>query len=306
VPELPEVETVVRGLRKALPGRSIVGVRLGKTDFIDDPAALEELLPGSRIARVERFGKYIRLELSASESVDGSDAPGGSGNRNRRQHLIVHLGMTGRLRVVAAHEPSPPHTHGFFELDDGRELRYTDARRFGRILLLPDSEIAAFCGRLGQDPLRISTSALTRGLAGRRAKIKALLLDQGIVCGVGNIYADESLWLARIHPARLAARLTSAEVDRLRRAMSSVLRAAIRLRGSSVSNFVDADGNPGGYQGRHRVYHRHGRACARCGGKIRRMLVAGRSSHFCPRCQPPPRTKRARASQRLKAARRLR
>jgi formamidopyrimidine-DNA glycosylase len=195
--------------------------------------------------------------------------------------------MTGRLVVVAANQPCPPHTHGFFALDDGRELRYTDPRRFGRILVVPDSGIAAFCGRLGEDPLQISLPAFIRRLAGRRAKIKALLLDQRVVCGIGNIYADESLWLARVHPARLAARLSADEVSRLRQAMRSVLRAAIRLRGSSISDFVDSEGNPGGYQGRHRVYHRHGRPCFRCGAVIRRMLVAGRSSHFCPRCQPP-------------------
>src|SRR6266436_4707046 len=120
MPELPEVETVVRGLRITLPGRTIVAVRLGKTDFIDDPATLEKLLPGSRIALVDRFGKYIRLELARP----AAPAPDG------RQHLIVHLGMTGRLRVVAAQEPCAPHTHGFFKLDDGRELRYTDPRRF--------------------------------------------------------------------------------------------------------------------------------------------------------------------------------
>ncbi len=292
MPELPEVETVVRGLRGALPGRTIVTVRLGKTDFIDDPVALQELLPGSRIAAVERFGKYIRLEL----------APGSAAAyRNGRYHLVVHLGMTGRLIVVAANQPCLPHTHGFFALDDGRELRYTDPRRFGRILVVPDSGIAAFCGRLGEDPLQISLAALVARLAGRRAKIKALLLDQRVVCGVGNIYADESLWLARVHPARLAARLSADEVSRLRRAMRSVLRAAIRLRGSSISDFVDSEGNLGGYQGRHRVYHRHGSPCARCGSIIRRMLVAGRSSHFCPRCQPPPRGQRHPRLQRLNA-----
>ena len=284
MPELPEVETVVRGLRAALPGRTIVAVRLGKTDFIDDPVAVEQLLPGSRISSVERFGKYIRLQLTPRKRHV---------RQNEGRHLVVHLGMTGRLVVVAANQPCLAHTHGFFALDDGRELRYTDPRRFGRMLIVPDSELAAFCGRLGEDPLRISLPALTERLAGRRAKIKALLLDQRVVCGVGNIYADESLWLARIHPARLAARLSAAEVSRLRQAMRTVLRAAIRMRGSSISNFVDSDGNPGSYQGRHRVYHRHGRPCARCGTPIRRILIAGRSSHFCPKCQPaaaPPKT----------------
>ena len=284
MPELPEVETVVRGLRAALPGRSIVAVRLGKTDFIDDPIALGEFLPGRRIASVERIGKFIRLELAAGNGASKADAP---------LHLMVHLGMTGRLVVRGAGEPVAPHTHGFFELDDGRELRYTDIRRFGRILLVRDSMVAEFRGRLGEDALEISAEAFRQRLAGRRARIKALLLDQRVLRGVGNIYADESLWQARIHPARLAAKLDKAEVERLRRCVQRVLRDAIRLRGSSISDFVDSDGRPGKYQQRHRVYDREGKACYRCGSKVRCVLVAGRSSHFCPRCQPPPRSKRA-------------
>jgi formamidopyrimidine-DNA glycosylase len=283
MPELPEVETVVRGLRIALPGRSIVAVRLGKTDFIDDPAALSELLPGKRIASVERVGKFIRIELVSAAASASPDAP---------LNFIVHLGMTGRLVVRHADEPIAPHTHGFFQLDDGRELRYTDIRRFGRILLVPDSMIATFRGELGAEPLEISAVEFERRLSGRRARIKALLLDQSVLRGIGNIYADESLWRARIHPARLAARLSVRELVRLRQAIQGVLRSAIRLRGSSISDFVDADGNPGEYQKWHRAYGRLGKPCFRCGSKIRRAIVAGRSSYFCPRCQPPPRPKR--------------
>ena len=171
---------------------------------------------------------------------------------------MVHLGMTGRLSVREASDPPAPHTHGFFELDDGRELRYTDVRRFGRILLVPEPMMAAFRGQLGADALRISVADFRRQLAGRRARIKALLLDQRVFRGLGNIYADESLWQARIHPARLAARLSGAELARLRQAIGQVLRAAIRHRGSSISNFVDAEGNAGSYQQRHRAYGREG------------------------------------------------
>jgi formamidopyrimidine-DNA glycosylase len=279
MPELPEVETVVRGLRPVLPGRNIVAVRLGKTDFIDDPVALGELLPGKRITSVERIGKFIHMQLAPDAGA--------------RLNLIVHLGMTGRLGVRDANEPAPPHTHAFFDLDDGRELRYTDIRRFGRILLVPDTGMEEFRRRLGEDALNISAADFHRLLAGRRARIKALLLDQRVFRGIGNIYADESLWQARIHPARLAARLSDSELARLRKAIHRVLRTAIRHRGSSISDFVDAEGNRGKYQQQHRAYDREGQPCSRCGRSIRRAIVAGRSSYFCPHCQPAPRSRRA-------------
>ena len=197
MPELPEVETVVRGLRVSLPGRSILDVRLGKTDFIDDPVALGEQLPGSRISDVTRLGKFISIDLipCAPES-----------NLRERFYLVIHLGMTGQLMVRAAGDPVPPHTHVFFALDDGRELRYTDIRRFGRILLVPESRVAAFRDHLGAEPLEITLEEFRARFGSRRARVKALLLDQGVLRGVGNIYADESLFRARIHPARLAGR----------------------------------------------------------------------------------------------------
>jgi formamidopyrimidine-DNA glycosylase len=292
MPELPEVETVVRGLRGVLPGRSIVSVRLGKTDFIDDPAALGEHLPGRRIIAVERIGKFIRVELATVEKGEARSAPAEktSGDLN----LMVHLGMTGRLAVRAPNEPVAPHTHGFFDLDDGNELRYTDIRRFGRILLVPAEGLPEFQSRLGEDALFVSAREFSRRLAGRRARIKALLLDQKSLRGMGNIYADESLWRARIHPARLAANLKEEEVARLHQAIRQVLRTAIKLGGSSISDFLDAEGKPGSYQMRHRVYGREGEKCFRCGAIVRRIIVAGRSSHFCPRCQPAPRPPRKR------------
>jgi formamidopyrimidine-DNA glycosylase len=280
MPELPEVETIVRGLRTVLPGRTIISVRLGKTDFIKEPLALAELIPGRRIETVDRLGKFIRVQLSAGATAKSSE---------RQLNLIVHLGMTGWLGVRRAEDPIAPHTHAFFELDDGRELRYTDIRRFGQMLLVGSDKIDAFTGLLGHEPLEISMAEFGKRLAGRRARIKALLLDQSVFRGIGNIYADESLWQARIHPACLAARLNSAELARLRKAIRRVLQNAIKDRGSSISNFVDAEGQPGEYQQRHRAYGRQGKPCFRCGAKIRRAIVAGRSSHFCPRCQPAPR-----------------
>ena len=281
MPELPEVETVVRGLRASLPGCRIVTVRLGKTDFIYDPAALERDLPGACIESVARYGKFVLLHLGPGNGADGA--------AGERSCLVVHLGMTGQLVPRRAEEPPLPHTHAFFALDDGRELRYTDIRRFGRLALVPEARLAHFLGGLGLDPLEATEREFRQRLAGRRAMIKALLLDQRIFRGMGNIYADESLWRARIHPVRHAARLTPAQVAQLHRAIRETLRAAIRLRGSSVSNYLDAEGRPGEYQRRHRVYRREGKACPRCGTKVRRVVVAGRSSYFCPRCQPAPR-----------------
>jgi formamidopyrimidine-DNA glycosylase len=280
MPELPEVETIVRGLRTVLPGRTIVSVRQGKTDFIEDPLALAELLPGRRIETVERLGKFIRLQLSAGAAAKSPE---------RQINLIVHLGMTGWLGVRRLEDPVAPHTHVFFELEDGRELRYTDIRRFGEMRLVGSDQIDAFTGLLGQEPLEVSKADFVKRLAGRRARIKALLLDQSVFRGIGNIYADESLWQARIHPARLASGLKPEELVRLRKAIRGVLQHAIADRGSSISNFVDAEGQPGEYQQRHRAYGREGKACFRCGAKIRRAIVAGRSSYFCPRCQPAPR-----------------
>ena len=280
MPELPEVETIVRGLRTVLPGRTILSVRLGKTDFIEDPAALADLLPGRRIEAVERLGKFIRLQLRAGT---GAKRP------ERQLSFIIHLGMTGWLGVRPRDDLVVPHTHVFLELEDGRELRYTDIRRFGQMRLVGDDQLDAFRDRLGQEPLEISAKDFSASVAGRRARIKALLLDQSVFRGIGNIYADESLWQARVHPARLGARLRPAELAGLRKAIRSVLQHAILDRGSSISNFVDAEGQPGEYQRRHRVYGRDGKPCFRCGTKIQRAIVAGRSSYFCPHCQRAPR-----------------
>ena len=285
MPELPEVETVVRGLRASLPGRTILDVRLGKTDFIDDPVALGERLPGSRILGVTRLGKFIAIDLVPV---------GAATDATERLYLVIHLGMTGQLMTRLANDPVPPHTHAFFGLDDGHELRYTDVRRFGRMLLVPESQIAVFRERLGAEPLEISLTEFCARFGSRGARVKALLLDQGILRGVGNIYADESLFRARIHPARIARNLTQTQLAALHRAIREILTSAIRLRGSSVSDYVDSDGRRGEFQFRHRVYQREGKACVRCREKIRRVIVAGRSSHFCPRCQPAPRLRKNR------------
>jgi len=274
-----------------LPGKRILQVRLGKTDFIDEPEALEASLPGSKIVSVKRHGKFIVLDLEPSDGVAQNFS------------FLIHLGMTGRVVVCSPDVPVAPHTHVFFELDDGRELRYTDPRRFGRMQILQESERADSLGKLGADPLEVTAVDFIAELRKHRARIKALLLNQRVLRGMGNIYTDESLWRARIHPTRIGADLEDAELRRLFRVMRLVLNEAICLGGSSISDYVNSEGQPGEFQLRHRVYQREGKGCYRCGASIRRTIVAGRSSYFCPRCQRAPRKRTPRKS---KTARRQR
>jgi len=330
MPELPEVETVARGLQARVAGRRIISVTLRQTDFMDDPVAIEQELPGRIIERVERFGKFMLLRLTtvregtekiATESqsdrgregkkkefeeADGrggaarrtNETPGGaaseagknsSGDREDGRALLVHLGMTGNLAPHFAEQPLVKHTHATFVLDDGRELRYTDPRRFGRMAYLSGETLAAELLRFGADPLLATAEEFAARIRGSKARIKALLLDQSVLRGVGNIYADESLWKAKIHPAKKGGQLKRAETDRLLAALQKILRKAIEMRGSSISDFVDAEGIAGDYQQHHKAYGRDGKKCFRCGKTIWWMVVAGRSSHFCPMCQRAPR-----------------
>ena len=295
MPELPEVETVVRGLQAHLPGRRIVEVRFGKTDFVIEPTAIAVGLAGRGISGVRRFGKFLLVECEAADSAGPRDAAAGAATKGavEKDALLIHLGMTGQLTVSAASAPVAPHTHVFFALDDGRELRYTDIRRFGQMQLLRNGDRERVLGSLGLDPLEASEAEFTARVGERNARVKALLLDQHVLRGVGNIYADESLWRARVHPMRTGDSLRPEEMRALYRALQATLREAIRLRGSSVSDYVDAEGARGEFQLRHRVYQREGKKCFRCGAAIRRAIVAGRSSHFCPRCQRAPRKKRS-------------
>jgi formamidopyrimidine-DNA glycosylase len=281
MPELPEVETVARGLRAALPGRRILSVRLStKTNFIEDPSALELRLPGRTISGIRRHGKLLLVDFDASDAATEPVA------------LTIHLGMTGQIVVGAADAPIAPHTHVFLALDDGREFRYTDVRRFGKMRLVAAGAPAATrATTLGADSLAIAEAEFRDLVHSRRSRIKALLLDQGALSGMGNIYTDEALWRARIHPKRLGANLTPDEIARVYKEVRWVLHEAIRLKGSSVSDYVDTEGNRGEFQTRHRVYQRTGEPCFRCRAKIRRIIVAGRSTHFCPRCQPAPRSR---------------
>jgi formamidopyrimidine-DNA glycosylase len=294
MPELPEVETVARGLQAEIAGRSILGVTVGKSDFIDDLALLERELPGRKIRVVERYGKFLLLRLGSRQKAEAPE---------EESALLVHLGMTGLLMPRPVGELPAKHTHVVIELDDGRELRYSDARRFGRMAYLSGEGLQAELRRFGADPLETRLEEFTQSIHGRRARIKALLLDQRVLRGVGNIYADESLWKAKIHPAHPGARLKQAQLAELYRALREILRKAILLRGSSISDFLDAEGVPGDYQRHHRVYDREGKGCRRCKTPIRRVIVAGRSSYFCPKCQKAP--KGWRSAQRAKSPARV-
>jgi formamidopyrimidine-DNA glycosylase len=303
MPELPEVETVVRGLRQSILGRKILSVWIGKNDFIDNPAEFTRL-SGQKIASIERFGKFMLLRLAASEEIGVAMADSvavietviksaaNSNAENDAASLLVHLGMTGQLAPSAAEIPFDKHTHVSFTLDDGRELRYTDPRRFGRMAYLTAESLAKEVAGAGADPLEVSPAEFDERVRSRNSRIKALLLDQSVLRGVGNIYADESLWRAKIHPARVGSTLSGKETATLRKLLQDILNRAIIMRGSSISDFLDANGEPGEYQRHHRAYGREGKPCYRCHTPIRRVIVAGRSSHFCPKCQPAPRRRK--------------
>ena len=278
MPELPEVETVARGLQGTIPGRRIVSVTLGKTDFIDNPEEVERELPGRVIRSVERYGKFLLLRLAAEKSSGEEETA-----------LLVHLGMTGMLMPRAVSEVHAKHTHVVMLLDDGRELRYVDPRRFGRMAYLAGEVLQKELLRFGSDPLEVKLEGFVERVRRRRMRIKALLLDQSVLRGVGNIYADESLWKAKIHPAKLGANLDEKQVKLLYKSLQEILRNAIVMRGSSIADFLDAEGQPGEYQRHHRVYGREGERCFRCKREIRRGIVAGRSSYYCPECQKAPR-----------------
>lgn len=274
MPELPEVETIVRGLRPRLVGRRITRVQVWQPLVIWGSAhRLRRLLTGASIRRLSRRGKYILLELSPARTP-------------ARYCWIVHLGMTGQLYACKPGAPLLKHTHVAAWLSGGEQLRYRDQRRFGKMLVLPQAELAPYFAPLGPEPLRIRFDRFCRLFAGRRAPVKSLLLDQKRLRGLGNIYTSEALFLAGLFPARPAGTLNQAELRRLFRALRRVLREAIAGQGSSVSDYRTGDGLPGDYQNFLRVYDREGEPCPRCSTLIERLVLAGRSAHFCPRCQP--------------------
>jgi formamidopyrimidine-DNA glycosylase len=280
MPELPEVETIARGVDERLRGDRIETTWFSEKPepFKSPPQLMAIELPGRKIDRVYRVGKHIVFDLAESPTR----------KKNSSLQWIVHLGMTGRLLVADPATPVPPHTHGILHLASGRELRFVDPRRFGRMALhgvsIQTPELQRFAGT-GREPLNISRDEFAALFRPRRTSIKAALLNQKLLHGVGNIYADESLFRAGIRPRRMARHLKRAELDRLHASLRIVLKEAISLGGSSVSDYVDADGVRGFFQLEHRVYLRTGQPCLVCGTPIRRILLAGRGTHYCPNCQ---------------------
>jgi formamidopyrimidine-DNA glycosylase len=294
MPELPEVETIARGLAKRVTGDVIESVWLGeKKEPLKSPAIeIARTLEHSRIARVHRMGKHIVFDLARngvgragvrtksarSRAKREASAPkqGGVG----RAQWIVHLGMTGRLQVCEPQEEIQKHTHAVLKLESGRELRFVDPRRFGRL-----SVAQADFSATGIEPLEIDLERFIGLFRGRKTPIKSALLNQKLLRGVGNIYADESLFRAGVRPRRRAANVSRDEFQKLHAGLKEVLTEAIALGGSSVSDYVDADGAEGFFQLQHRVYGREGEPCLVCKTPIKRVVIAGRSSHYCPKCQ---------------------
>jgi formamidopyrimidine-DNA glycosylase len=273
VPELPEVETIVADLRPHLAGRTIVRCELLFPTIVrhPEPEVFIDGIAGRQIAGVRRRGKYILIDLE------------------HELLLIVHLGMTGQLRLVDADAPLEKHTHAVFTLDDGRHLRYRDPRRFGRLLLGTEQSLLSSkkLPRLGPEPIDPAFAAdeLYRRLRKRRTSLKGVLLDQGAIAGVGNIYADESLHRARLRPDRLAGSLSRKSAQRLHESLRVSLLMAIKNRGSSVDTYRDAWGEIGGQQEKLLVYGRAGEPCFTCGRPLAMIRIAGRSTVFCRRCQ---------------------
>jgi formamidopyrimidine-DNA glycosylase len=275
MPELPEVETIANGVHARVHGQTIRKVWTSNMPqtFKSPPDEINDVLTGSRIDRVHRVGKTIVVDLSRF-----------SGQTKRPAQFLVHLGMTGRLLVSMADTPIPSHTHAILTLSSEKELRFVDARRFGRLSVVASAHETQYAGP-GTEPLTVGLEDFIALFRGRKTPIKAALLNQSLLHGVGNIYADESLFHAGIRPTRHAGRLTRAELSRLRAALKKVLTEAIQLGGSSVSDYVDADGVAGFFQLHHHVYGRTGQPCRICGTPIRRIVIGGRSTHFCPTCQ---------------------
>jgi formamidopyrimidine-DNA glycosylase len=272
MPELPEVETLRRDLAAALVGERIrrCEVRLPRLVTCPDCRTFCSRLKGARIEEVRRRGKYLLFVL------------------DRPWEWVVHLGMTGSLLLAEEGSPEPPHTHIVLHLTHPRLLRYADSRTFGETAVVPAGDHSALKGLagMGPEPLERSFTAKALERAMRTsARVKSALMDQRRVAGIGNIYADEILFRAGIDPSRPADSLGKEELERLHSAVKTVLREAVRRRGSSVSDYVDSWGKPGSYQLVHKVYRREGRPCPACGEPIRRTVMGGRSAHWCPRCQ---------------------
>jgi formamidopyrimidine-DNA glycosylase len=277
MPELPEVETIARGLARRVSGDVIESIWLGRKPEPLKSSAREiaATLEHRRIATVRRMGKHIVFDLESTPVARPTQAD------PAKAQWIVHLGMTGRLQVCEPQTEILKHTHAILKLASGKELRFVDPRRFGRLSVAHAGAFEAG----GIEPLEADPHRFLALFRGRKTPIKSALLNQKLLRGVGNIYADESLFRAGIRPRRRASTITRDRLARLLASVKEVLREAIALGGSSISDYVDADGEEGFFQLQHRVYGREGEPCLVCKTPIKRIVIAGRSSHYCPGCQ---------------------
>lgn len=292
MPELPEVETIARGLDKRVTGDVIESVWFGsKPEPLKSPAVeIAATLEQSRITGVRRMGKHIVIDLQSLKTdrpaKKETKKTGQKGSSKVTDHSavaqwIVHLGMTGSMLVCSPDAEIEKHTHAIAKLASGRELRFVDPRRFGRLSVARNGDFEAG----GFEPLDVDLDTFIRLFRGRKTPIKSALLNQKLLRGVGNIYADEALFRAGVRPRRRAASLSREQLKRLYSSVREVLKEAIALGGSSISDYVDADGEEGFFQLQHRVYSREGEPCLVCKTPVKRVVIAGRSSHYCPRCQ---------------------
>jgi formamidopyrimidine-DNA glycosylase len=309
MPELPEVETIARGLAKRIGGDVIESVWLGqKKEPLKSPASeIAATLERSRIATVRRMGKHIVFDLeqdhvgrtllsaksrkqkpSRPRSISSQPSPPPQAEADKsvrptqsKAQWIVHLGMTGRLQVCDAQSEIQKHTHAILKLKSGRELRFVDPRRFGRLSVAQAGDFDA----AGIEPLDADLDQFLKLFRTRKTPIKSALLNQKLLRGVGNIYADESLFRAGLRPRRRASTITRDQLAKLLSAVKEVLKEAIALGGSSISDYVNSDGEEGFFQLQHRVYGREAEPCLVCKTPIKRIVIAGRSSHYCPKCQ---------------------
>jgi formamidopyrimidine-DNA glycosylase len=302
MPELPEVETIARGLAKRVTGDVIESIWLGEKPepLKSSPREIAAALENTRILGVRRMGKHIVFDLERNprggrkeraplptKGVQTKSPRRGSRLQQEEtlpsthSQFIVHLGMTGRLQVCDPQSEILKHTHAIAKLASGRELRFVDPRRFGRLSVAAAGDFTA----AGIEPLEADLDRFTGLFRGRKTPIKSALLNQTLLRGVGNIYADESLFRAGIRPRRRASAITREQLAKLFSSVQEVLREAIALGGSSISDYVDADGEEGFFQLRHRVYGREGKPCLVCKTAVKRIVIAGRSSHYCPKCQ---------------------
>ncbi len=270
MPELPEVETTVRALRPLINGQIFTEMRNYWPRHIAVPSfdEFQARLHGQQVESVERRGKYLLFNLDSGDT------------------LLIHLKMTGHLAIVPQETPPDKYAHTVFGLANGQEMRFRDTRKFGRVYLVADAE--EITSKLGPEPLSDAYTAavMKERMHGRRRAIKPLLLDQHFVAGVGNIYADESLFYAKIYPERRCNTLTDSEIERLHTAVRRVLQEGIDREGTTISTYRQPDGRRGDMQNALAVFRRTGESCYDCGTKIERIVLGGRSTHFCPTCQP--------------------